>query len=95
MFQAHPFRDRWYISDPGPIDDIRLIDGIEVFNFGNINDENEKAKEFAEENGLRTIAGSDAHGPLDAGRTGILSPVRIRTEKELVSVLISGNYKLI
>ncbi len=95
VFQAHPFRDRWYISDPGPIDDIRLIDGIEVFNFGNINDENEKAKEFAEENGLRTIAGSDAHGPLDAGRTGILSPVRIRTEKELVSVLISGNYKLI
>ncbi len=95
VFQAHPYRDRWYISEPGPLSALKLIDGIEVFNGGNSAEENAAAEELAERMNLRAVAGSDAHSSSDAGRNGILSPVRIRTENELATLLLSNNYKLL
>ncbi|MBQ5972951.1 MAG: PHP domain-containing protein, partial [Oscillospiraceae bacterium] len=35
IVQAHPFRDRRYIPEVGPVADLSLVDGIEVFNAGN------------------------------------------------------------
>ena len=40
-------------------------------------------------------AGGLAHSSKDAGRAGIISNVRLRTEKELVSCLKSGNYRIL
>ncbi len=95
VFQAHPFRDRWYIAKPYAMDELPLLDGIEVYNAGNSEEENAKAEMLAKEKGLKCTAGSDAHGSLSAGRAGIISNVRLRTEKELVSCLKSGNYRIL
>ena len=43
VFQAHPYRDRYYITEPGPLDELETLDGIEVFNASNKPEENEKA----------------------------------------------------
>lgn len=94
VFQAHPFRDRWYIANPTPLKELPILDGFEVYNAGNHDDENLKAEEFSKSKACRLIAGSDAHSSKDAGKTGIISNVRLRTEKELVSCLKSGNYKI-
>ena len=95
VFQAHPFRDRWYIANPTPLAELPILDGFEVYNAGNHDDENLKAEEFAKLKSCRLIAGSDAHSSKDAGRAGIISNVRLRTEKELVSCLKSGNYRIL
>lgn len=95
IYQAHPYRDRWYISAPGPVDSLSLVDGIEVYNAGNTPEENQKALLLAKEKGLKCIAGSDGHSLSSAGRSGILSPTRIKTNQELIHILKSGNYKII
>lgn len=95
VFQAHPYRRRWYIAEPGVTEEYPLLDGIEVYNAGNTPEENAEAAAFLAVHPMRAIAGSDAHESLKAGRAGILSTVRIRTEKELVSLLLSGQYKLL
>ena len=95
VFQAHPYRDRWYIAKPTPLDELPILDGIEVCNAGNHPEENEKAEVLAKQKGLRCIAGSDAHDAAQAGRAGINSNIRLRTEKELVACLKSGNYRII
>ena len=94
VFQAHPFRDRWYIAKPTPLDELPILDGFEVYNAGNHDDENQKAEEFSKSKTCRLIAGSDAHSSKDGGRAGIISNVRLRTEKELVACLKSGNYRI-
>ena len=95
VFQAHPFRDRWYIAKPTPLEELPILDGIEVYNAGNHDDENAKAQEFAMGKNYRLIAGSDAHSLKDTGRAGIISNVRLRTEKELVTCLKTGNYRIL
>lgn len=40
---AHPFRDRDYITNPDEVPDISIVDGIEGYNRGNRDIENEKA----------------------------------------------------
>ena len=92
VFQAHPYRDRFYITDPGPIAELELLDGIEVYNAANEPEENKKAALLAKEKGLRCTVGSDGHSKSSAGRTAIVSKERIRTNEKLVEILKSGDY---
>ena len=59
MIQAHPFRKRDYIKS------INLhpecVHGLEVFNSGNLPEENEKALILAQEKNLPVTSGSDMH----------------------------------
>ena len=45
--------------------------------------------------GLHCVAGSDAHGSHNAGKAGIASKERIRTNEDLVRVLKSGCYTVL
>ncbi|MBQ7821620.1 MAG: PHP domain-containing protein [Clostridia bacterium] len=94
VFQAHPYRNRQYITAPGPLDELALLDGIEVFNASNTPEDNEKARELAEKLSLRCTVGSDGHSAASGGRTAIVSKQRIRTEQELANILKSGDYEL-
>ena len=55
IFQSHPYRERYYIVTPGPIDRLDEIDGIEVYNAANLPEENERAARLAEEKGVRYL----------------------------------------
>lgn len=95
VIQAHPFRDREYITDRGVFPH-NLIDGIEVFNRGNNEGADEEAENYAEKNpDLIFTSGSDAHIGRDVCRYGIATESRIRNEKELARVLKSKKYELI
>ena len=59
VIHAHPFRDRPYIPK------IRLfpdhVHGVEIFNAGNFEEENEEAYMYAKKYNLPVTAGSDSH----------------------------------
>ena len=95
IIQAHPFRDRDYITNRGvlPHD---LIDGIEVFNSGNKPENNAEAEEYAKENtDLILVSGADTHSPANVCVGGIATDERIRDEKDLVKILKSKNFEII
>lgn len=93
--QAHPFRSNGFIENPGVVS-TEFIDGIEVFNAGNSEKDNASAEEFAKANpDFIQLSGGDAHSVSRVCSGGIVSPCRIRNEKELVEALKSGKYNLI
>lgn len=93
--QAHPFRARDYIVSPGVLE-LGFIDGIEVFNAGNREEDNEKADAFAQANPqLITVSGADSHAVSTACIGGIETKRRIRTVEELVRVLRLGEYEIL
>ena len=93
--QAHPFRDRAYIKNPRVLP-LEFIDGIEVHNHGNSPENNLLAEQFADTHpDLILTSGADTHTGASACFAGIETDIRITNEKDLVSVLKSGNYKLI
>lgn len=95
IVQAHPYRDRSYITAVGPLDSA-LIDGVEVYNRGNHREEDVKAAAFAKANpALLITSGADAHACAEVAVGGIETPHRIRTEGELAAVLRRRDYKLI
>ncbi len=95
IIQAHPFRERGYISAPGLLPD-EFIDGIEVCNRGNMPEEDERARIAADEHkGWVLLSGSDSHTADTACIMGIECERRIRDGSELVSLLKCGEYKLI
>jgi predicted metal-dependent phosphoesterase TrpH len=59
VIQAHPFRERYYISD------IRLsldyVDAVEVYNQGDTEIQTRRAYEYAKNLGLPMTAGTDIH----------------------------------
>jgi len=61
LAQAHPYRDRAYIYKKEPVSP-ELIDGIEVYNVANSNNENKMALDFAVKHNLPKQSGSDSHG---------------------------------
>ena len=95
VYQAHPFRSRYYISSPFPLDCLDLLDGIEVYNAGNEPEWNKSAQRLADELGLACIGGSDGHASVTAGRSGIATKVRIQNNDDLVSLLKSGDYTIL
>ena len=93
--QAHPFRDMPYIPWPQVLP-LELIDGIEVFNADNSEENNFEAEAFLRMHpDLITTSGADTHKPDTACLGGILTKKRIRDGKELVEVLKSGDYETV
>lgn len=93
--QAHPFRQRGYISNSLERPNVALFDAIEVYNRGNTLEDNITAEEFVREVGARAISGGDVHSVGGFGRSGVAFEERVRTGKDLVRLLKSGRYKLI
>ena len=92
--QAHPFRVRDYIPRPWEALDPDLFDGVEIYNACNPPLDNLRAVQWAANNGLPPIAGSDRHYMGHCENFGILVDRRIRTEAELAQVLMEGDYSL-
>ena len=89
IYQAHPFREGTNVQSP------RFLHGIEVFN-GKLRQENnnDKAKAYADKHSLLRIAGSDFHRYEDTGTGGIYIDEAVETEKELAEYLKSNDVKL-
>lgn len=94
VIQAHPYRDRDYITDPDTLLDASLIDGYEIYNICNRPENNEKAKLMLSDCGRILTAGSDCHGDNAEIRAGIETDFRISNEKQLAELLKDGNYAL-
>jgi len=72
IVQAHPFRPGMIPASPS------LLDGIEIFNGNPRHDSsNHLALQYARENNLIGLSGSDFHQPQDAVRGGILTYEKI------------------
>ena len=92
---AHPFRDRFYITNPDQEPDLSMFDGIEVYNYGNTEQENHKALEFASNNPQKIVTcGGDIHN-IDNRISGMEFYNKITDNKELITELKSNNYKLL
>ena len=90
FFQAHPFRDSMKVIDPA------ILDGIEVYN-GHIDHDsrNDIANMWADKYGLMKISGTDYHHDHHVIGAGISTDVPVTSEKQLVEILRSGQYRLI
>ena len=83
VIQAHPFRERYYISD------IRLsldcVDAIEVYNQGDTDEQTRRAYEYAKNLGLPMTAGTDIHSIHDREVVGGIGlEKKINTIEELI-----------
>lgn len=92
VIQAHPFREAKYI------DHIRLfprvVDGVEIFNSGRTDFENNMAKIYADCYGLAYFSGTDNHAAGLAARLGGIRSTRvIRSESQLRELLLDGKIK--
>jgi len=90
VIQAHPYRDRYYVNMAvGPRDDI--VDGVEVYNAGNLPGENVQALELTERMGGCIItSGGDVHCADDdnrVGKAGVLLPFRAHDSYEFAQAL--------
>lgn len=94
IFQAHPYRDRYYITKPGPLPCLDELDGIEVYNAANTPEANERARKLATERGLRCTAGSDGHHRSSCGYGGVEFYERPRNYAEFIEMLRSGSYEI-
>ncbi|MBE7070031.1 MAG: hypothetical protein E7386_05975 [Ruminococcaceae bacterium] len=88
MIQAHPFRERYYLSD------IKLapscVDGIEVYNAANSANMNALGFEYCKKLNLPMTAGSDIHFYRDNEMGGMLFDERIGSVGEFVQAVMSG-----
>ena len=95
VYQAHPYRARHYVTCPYPLECLDQLDGIEVYNASNDPEWNESAQRLADELDLACVAGSDGHKIQTAGRAGIATKERMRTNEDLVRILKSRNYVIL
>ena len=95
IYQAHPYRARSYVSRPYPLECLNMLDGIESYNAGNEPEWNEQAKALADKLDLACVGGSDAHKVGTAGRAGIASCERIKSNEDLVRILKSREYTVL
>ncbi len=93
VYQAHPFRVREYILRPWEPLPVEWLDGVEGYNAGNSSLDNARAVQYATQNGLPMIAGTDAHYD-ETVRFGIAANRRILTNADLLDVLRTEDYTL-
>ncbi len=89
IIQAHPYRERYYISD------IRLarglVDAVEVLNVGHEDVYSRRAYEYAKNLGMPMVGGSDIHSITGSVRTsGVGLQRKVNTVEELVAELREG-----
>ena len=89
VVQAHPFRNDMTVIDPTP------LFGLEGFNGGNPAIRNKLAKMYAAHYGKALTSGSDFHGRNRFASGGIETAHTIKTPRDLIDVLRSGDYSLI
>ncbi len=95
VINAHPCRVLRAVPDPQPLP-MNFIDGIEVYNYSNQPGDNANAERFAKEHPeIILTSGADTHHHKTVGYGGIATDMRIRNEKELAELLISGDYELL
>ncbi|MCL2109609.1 MAG: PHP domain-containing protein [Oscillospiraceae bacterium] len=92
IIHAHPFREAFYIPEIRLLPD--LTDAVEVTNICNSPKQNKQAAAYAKKHNLPETCGGDAH-IVDARPGGIISPKRIQTTEEFVSLLRSREYELV
>ncbi len=93
VIQAHPFRERYYISD------IRLsldyVDAIEVYNQGDTDQQVRRAYEYAKNLSLPMTAGTDIHSIHDREVVGgVALEKKINTVEELIEEIKLGRAKI-
>ena len=91
---AHPFRQRSYIPEPRTMPDLSLADGVEVFNYCNLPEDNALAAETFKAGETILIAGSDLHRDTASGCCGVALTHRVRTSAELAQALHENNFKI-
>ncbi|MBO5109332.1 MAG: hypothetical protein J6D21_01315 [Clostridia bacterium] len=90
LFQAHPFRFGMTTTNPN------YLDGIESHNgHPHHNSNNDIAEAWATKYNLLRSAGSDYHHERDVPTSGVISSHPITTQEELLSLLRSGDFKII
>lgn len=89
VFQAHPFRTGIRQCNPD------YIDGVEVYNGKTNKEQNTKALEWAKSNNKLMVSGSDFHTVKNLARGGIITDLPIKSNKDLLEVLKSQNFKMI
>lgn len=89
-FQAHPFRNNMTVTYPD------LLDGYEAYN-GNMRHDsrNDIAAIWAQKFGKRVVSGSDFHEWEDLARGGVEFSSPVKSSRELVERILSGEYSLI
>jgi predicted metal-dependent phosphoesterase TrpH len=86
----HPFDDVRRTGIYPEKGDIKLIDCVEAFNSRCLRQKyNDKATQFAGENGLSVAAGSDAHFAREVGKAGIITK-----QDNIRDALIKGDLKV-
>ena len=89
VVQAHPFRDNMSVQNPAP------LFGLETYNSHTEPFRNEMARAYALHYSKAMTSGSDFHSENDIAKGGILTSQVIASPKDLITVLRSGNYRLI
>ncbi|MCR5403716.1 MAG: PHP domain-containing protein [Butyrivibrio sp.] len=88
MIQAHPFRERDYISAIHLSPD--FCDGAEVYNAANPDWQNALAYEYAKEKNLRMTAGSDIHNFGLGNMGGMSFPHPVGSVAEFADAFLKG-----
>lgn len=90
VLQAHPFREGMIRINP------KYLDGAEAYNGKCTLEANEKAQLWIKENNMKiATSGSDFHRPAQLAKGGIITDTPIRSNDELIKILISGNFERI
>lgn len=94
VVQAHPFRERYYISHIKLCPD--WIDAVEVHNgsHGKNSEFDKRARWFADSYGLPVTAGSDTHSPHKIFESGILTEDKINSSKDYTKFVLDGKILL-
>ena len=89
MLQAHPYRERGYLSTIhlAPND----VDGCEVYNAENPDDQNARGYKYGLENHLRMSSGSDIHHLSQKHMGGMSFPYKIETIQNFVKAFLAGD----
>ena len=91
---AHPFR-AWASGLSVRLDSLRGLDGVEVLNGANDDEENSRASQVCEQLGLVALGGSDAHRCQGVGRCATWFPEPMASMRELIQVMKSGRCRLV
>ena len=90
MIQAHPYRERDYLTDIKLVP-ASAIDGVEIYNAANKANMNALAFEYALGLGLPVTAGSDIHFYNDNDMGGMLFEKKIKSIADYVEAIKSNS----